>query len=322
MSDAVPGLAPILLQRLPDWLGARLGSSVLITGVTKLAGGYSNETWRIDCTVKGEPFPFVLRRSSKEGVASPFDMQIADEFALLSALAPTAIPAPEPLWLELDAQLLDEPFLAMRCVGGETGPRFFPLDDPQRDAKLASYIDVLASIHQLDWRANGLDQILDVPSSENCARDALHHMIQIVQGRGVGDDPLVLRAIAWLEERLPSRSRIALVHGDPNISNYRFEGNSVVAVLDWELAKLTDPAWDVAFYCGALVKFFGSSPSVQQRERDRFLDLYEQRTGKRYEDLAFWDVLFMLRAASGSQLAGMRGNQTMAYRDHLRLLTA
>ncbi|MEC3909512.1 phosphotransferase family protein [Sphingobium sp. CR2-8] len=314
-------LAPVLLSQLPAWLASRLGPSAIVTGVHKLAGGYSNETWRVDCRVEGAPFAFVLRRSSKDGVASPFDMQLADEFALLKALAPTPIPAPEPLWLERDSALLGEPFLAMACVGGETGPRFFPLDDPARDAKLQSYVDTLASIHQLDWEAHGIGRILAIPTAQSCAQDALRHMIQIVEGRGVGDDPLIRRAIAWLQERLPPQSRVTLVHGDPNISNYRFCGSSVVAVLDWELAKLTDPAWDLAFYCGSLVKFFHSSSLVQARERERFLDLYEERTSQRY-DLAFWDVLFMLRAASGSQLAGMRGNQTDAYRQHLKVLTA
>jgi len=93
----------LLRSRLPSWLERRLNvPNLALVSVERLAGGLSNESWKIVCTFvrNGSPeeMTFVIRWGLEGGVSAPYDMP--GQFALLSVLAKTAIPVPEPLWLE------------------------------------------------------------------------------------------------------------------------------------------------------------------------------------------------------------------------------
>ena len=316
----------LIRKRLPSWLAQRLDEpEIRIVSATRLAGGFSNETWNIQCEYGPagalQSIEFILRWSPEGSLYYPSD--IPGQFALLESLGQTSIPAPAPLWLELDADVLGEPFLTMKLVPGSTGPRVFPLDDPQRHEKLEEYVRALTDIHALDWRQFGLSSVLDEPTTESCARDALDIVIDRVTSRGVADNPVAKRTIAWLSARIPESSEVTLIHGDPNLSNYRFCGTSVVGILDWDLARLSDPMWDVGFVCGALAKFFvDEPPKVQQSETQRFLDLYEDASGRSVENLEFWQGLYTLRAAASSSHPAMRSNQSSVYWNLLELLDA
>ena len=316
----------LIRSRLPEWLAQRLeASQVELVGLQRLAGGFSSETWKIAYAYQkrnaSADAECVLRWGPEGGLGAPYD--IPGQYRLLKALEPTPVPAPAPLWLETDRTILGEPFLTMKVVPGTTGPRFFPLADPERDEKLRAYVRTLVTIHDLDWRHFGIDEILSQPSSDDCAKIALDGILALVEQRGCSEDRRAKRAMDWLSERVPAHSEIRLIHGDPNLSNYRFEGRSVVAVIDWEMAKLSDPLWDVGFYCGAIAKFYADqSQLVRDRERATFLDLYHEATGRSFASLEYWEVLFTLRAASGSQLPEMRENRTPTYWEQLALLTA
>jgi aminoglycoside phosphotransferase (APT) family kinase protein len=316
----------LLRARLPSWLSLRLDvSRVVVTGVTRLAGGYSNETWKIQCEygthTARKATEFIVRWSPEGSLFYPAD--ISGQFALLKALEPTPIPAPAPLWLEPDAAVLGEPFLTMQLVPGVSVPRVFALDDVQRDAKLAAYVRALTGIHALDWRRFGLGSVLTEPSPAECASVALNSVIHRVAARGMADDPIVKRAISWLSERMPERSDVTLIHGDPNVSNYRFDGTSVVAILDWDLARLSDPIWDVAACRMSMTKYFADEPaSVQESEKRRFLELYAEESGRSFENLEFWEVLGTLRAASSNSHPAMSSIQSPVFWDRLKILRA
>ncbi|WP_198541746.1 phosphotransferase family protein, partial [Parafrankia colletiae] len=270
----------LLMARLPSWISLQLDDPrAVVSGVARLAGGYSNETWKVRCEHSAyrarKSTEFIVRWSPEGALFYPAD--VSGQFALLKALEPTPIPAPAPLWLEPDPAVLGEPFLTMQLVPGVSAPRVFALDDVQRDAKLTAYVQTLAGIHALDWRQFDLGSVLTAVSPESCAGVALDGVIDHVSSRGMADDAIVKRAVDWLTERVPSRSDVSLIHGDPNVSNYRFEGTSVVAVLDWDLARISDPLWDVAAYCMSMAKYFANEPRrVQESERRNFLGLYEE----------------------------------------------
>ena len=53
------------------------------------------------------------------------------------------------------------------------------------------------------------------------------------------------RRAAALRKHQPSFARPVVCHGDLHPFNLLFEGREVTVVLDWELARLADPAYDV-----------------------------------------------------------------------------
>ena len=296
---------PMLRERLPAWVEDRLQASpVRLVGLESLSGGFSSESWMVKCVYPQgggtEEIEFVLRWGPPGGIAAPYD--IPGQFALLERLSKTSIPAPEPLWLERDPRVIGEPFLTMKLVPGEGAARYLPLDEPLREEKRLSHVRALASIHGLDWRRYGIDEVLAAPTPETCARVAIHDVVEKVTLRGHGANPDAQRAISWLYERTPARSEVRLIHGDPNHSNYRYEKGDVVAILDWEMAKLSDPLWDLAFVCTGMASRFRDQPeAISQREREIFLGRYQEATGRSLEDLLFWEVLFTLQSASGNK---------------------
>ncbi len=64
--------------------------------------------------------------------------------------------------------------------------------------------------------------------------------------------PRADRLLAWLAERLPDQSRLAIVHGDYRVDNVLLDPadpGRVLAIVDWELSTLGDPVADVATMC-------------------------------------------------------------------------
>ena len=60
------------------------------------------------------------------------------------------------------------------------------------------------------------------------------------------DAPILRRALDLLSERVPEGAPIGFCQGDINVFNYLFRAGEVVAVVDWEQARLGDIRNDVA----------------------------------------------------------------------------
>ncbi len=62
--------------------------------------------------------------------------------------------------------------------------------------------------------------------------------------------PAIEAALVWLEDRLPDPVAPRLVHGDFRTGNLMVDPEAgLVAVLDWELAHIGDPAEDLGWLC-------------------------------------------------------------------------
>ena len=92
--DLVPGVPGVEdPARLAAWMTANAGEQLgRLSGVTLIAGGRSNLTYRLDMTAG----PIVLRRPPL-GHVLPTAHDMSREYRVLSALAGTSVPVPEPL---------------------------------------------------------------------------------------------------------------------------------------------------------------------------------------------------------------------------------
>jgi aminoglycoside phosphotransferase (APT) family kinase protein len=215
------------------------------------------------------------------------------EGEVLRCLAGTAVPVPAVLAAEPDPAFFGAPVLLIEFVDAPHMPA--PEVDPAAFfADLTPFAEALAAIHQLDWRAAGLS-FLGVPAS---AADGYRGEVEVVAERmnrfGCGDEPLLVRALERLRASSPTAGRLALCQGDPNPFNYLFRDGEVVAVVDWEQARISDPRSDVAQLV-ALSYLKGAAPFGPVRENP-FAQLYEAATGVQLDGLelfrAFW--LFQL----------------------------
>jgi aminoglycoside phosphotransferase (APT) family kinase protein len=60
------------------------------------------------------------------------------------------------------------------------------------------------------------------------------------------ESPRLVDGVSWLIESRPARASEVVCHGDLHPGNLLARGGQLVALLDWELATLAEPEFDVA----------------------------------------------------------------------------
>ncbi|HEX6742093.1 MAG TPA: phosphotransferase family protein [Sphingomicrobium sp.] len=210
--------------------------------LTKFPSGQSNPTYKISAA-SGD---YVLRRKPF-GPLLPSAHAVDREYRLLAALHPLDFPAPQPLALCSDPDVIGAMFYVMELAQGRPYangalPEF---DPPTRRHMYEQLVDTLADLHAIDPDSAELGDF---------GRPGNYFERQVVrwtrQYRDSETDyiPEVERLIAFLPGTLPEQSRTSIVHGDYRIDNVVFDGDgTLTAVLDWELATLGDPLADFSY---------------------------------------------------------------------------
>ncbi|WP_018788466.1 phosphotransferase family protein [Micromonospora sp. CNB394] len=208
-----------------------------------IAGGKSNLTYLL----RAGDREVVLRRPPLGHVlATAHDM--AREHRVISALAPTGVPVPEPLLLCADESVIGAPFYLMAKVDGEVYRRREQTDAltaaQRRDLALAM-MDTLATLHRVEPAEVGL---ADFGRPEGyLARQVRRWAGQLDRSRS--------RALPGIDElrdalaaSVPEGANAGrIVHGDYRLDNLlaTVDPMTVRAVLDWEMATLGDPLADL-----------------------------------------------------------------------------
>ncbi|MCZ4653617.1 phosphotransferase family protein [Gordonia amicalis] len=260
------------------YLVERLGGDVRVRSVKQLSGGLSKQTTLL--TVDrgaADPDEIVLRQ-----VAPGRDAHtLIDEYAVVSHVHARGVAVPEPLWLEPRDNALGGPFFATRRArGSNTGDVFGP--DPGTTPSAAfALARELGRLHALD-PAETVTTPIPPMATRDEIRDAIdeqHHLVLGVE-RAVGLDagPLPAVLFEWLHANIPAEvGDPVLLHGDPGFHNILLDGAELTAMLDWERARIGDPAQDLAYVRPAVEKIIpwadfletycsagGRRPTVQQ----------------------------------------------------------
>ncbi|SNT11777.1 Predicted kinase, aminoglycoside phosphotransferase (APT) family [Rhodococcoides kyotonense] len=233
------------LRALQQFLEERGLASGPVTTAT-IGDGHSNLTYLVSDGTR----QMVLRRPPPPPVPrGAHDM--LREARLISALSGTDVPVADVLATGQVGDVLDVPFYVMSHVQGPVVTTETPdaLRSPaDRLAVAYDLVDTLAALHKVDWRAAGLD---DIGKPEGFNRRHLERMGKLVADES-GRPPAAFAAIdGWLAANVPSESGAAIIHNDYRIGNVILAPDSpgrIAAVLDWELATIGDPLFDVGYF--------------------------------------------------------------------------
>ena len=291
-------------QRLGTFIARQLGAdAVSVSGLRRLPGGASRETWSLDITYEQNGaavrLPLVLRRDPP---GAAIQAQRRDEFQLLRAAAAEGVPVPTMYWLADEAETLGAPFFLMQRIEGETIARRLLRDDAYAETRrvmTAQLGRVLAAIHRIDRVKHGLT-FLVAPSADTPAAAELDRYEQIF--RFITPDPHAAFELAfrWLRERLPPCDRPVVVHGDYRIGNVIFGPEGLRSILDWELAHVGDPMEDLGWLCVRSWRFGNDDRPVGGiGMREELFRAYEDAGGGRIDPqhVRFWEVLGNLKWA-------------------------
>lgn len=235
--------------KLAEFLAATFGPIGGPVEIEQFRKGHSNLTY----LVRFDGRELVLRRP-------PFGSQVktahdmSREYTILSKLAGAYAPAPKPAAICEDESILGAKFYLMERIVGWV-PRSKPPEGMEIAPETAraccrSFIENLAALHALDYRALGLD--------------ALHRPGWYAQRQVLGwadryeksktdDVSSMVSTIDWLKERIPADTGLALIHNDYKFDNLVLDPADparIIGVLDWEMSTIGDPLMDLGTSLG------------------------------------------------------------------------
>lgn len=323
--------APELL-RLERFLGdLRLCRGPL--RVRRIGDGHSNMTFLV---TDGER-QLVVRRPPIPPTP-PGAHDVLREATLLKALHGTAVPVPTVLGTASAGDVIDVPLYVMNYIPGHvvTAQTPEPLATSRDRASIGdSLVETLVALHAIDWRARGLEQFGNPDGFNRRHFQRMRYLVADDQGR----QPEAFREIdEWLGANVPPESGAAIVHNDFRLGNVMLAPDTpgrVASVLDWELAAIGDPLWDVAYLIGSypvageeLTPTRRLSTAVLEPgypSKEHLTRLYAERTGADLANLRWylavvqWKLAVLYEYGRRRTLAG-RGESYYADPAHVREL--
>jgi aminoglycoside phosphotransferase (APT) family kinase protein len=272
----------------------------------RIGEGHSNVTF----LVRRGGERFVLRRPPRPPLP-PSAHDVLREARVLSAVGDTPVRAPRVLATCDDESILGVPFYVMEEVEGTVITDSIPeaLDEPEQRERIArELIDSLAEIHEVDWRACGLE---GYGKPSGYLERQLRRFNGLWEHNKTRELPRVQEIAEWLAGNLPDSPPATIVHGDYRLGNTMVANEAparLVAIFDWELSTIGDPLADLGYLTITWVEpddpqttMFSALTAVTTREgfptRDELIALYEERTGRSMSDLRWYQTLALWKAA-------------------------
>jgi aminoglycoside phosphotransferase (APT) family kinase protein len=286
-----PTRAESLQEGLEGVVAARIEGATGVSGLRRLSGGASQETWSFDAETRTGQVPLVLRR--KPGGGTPAQtlgpaVTLETEAALITAAAGAKVPVPHVRFVLAPEDELGSGFVMDRLEGETVGSRILRSESlaAVRPHLARQCGEILARIHSLP--SEGLPELPSAPA-----------LAQLDQYRGLYDrfdnpHPVFELAFRWIEDHATEHAPLALVHGDYRNGNLMIGPDGVRGVLDWELAHLGDPMEDLGWICVNSWRFGRiDQPVGGFGSREDLAAGYEAAGGAPVdlERVRFWEVL-------------------------------
>ena len=301
---------PKVQEKIAGYLESKIPSArnLALSDFVHSAGGWSHEiyvfyaTWNEDGRAMRQGF--CLRKDP--GISLLRELSnLREQFRVIKALEPTPAPTPKAYWYEEDPSLLGGPFFVMEKVEGEVpnpwsraGKQFYA-DAAKRGKLPRSFVEALASLHNLDWRTHGLDFIGVPGDGKDFALREIAKWESLIDQSIRKPEPVLTELLLWLKANAPETRRLAFVHGAYRTGNLIIKDDQIAAIIDWELQVIGDPMYDVAYVLSNLNRE-GSPLLSCVVEREFFLDYYQQLTGLTIdlEVCRYYEILYMMRSTA------------------------
>lgn len=214
--------------------------------VGQVQGGMSNPTFLL---TDGAGKRYVLRKKPP-GTLLPSAHAVDREFRVLAALWQTGVPVARPYSVCQEPAVIGTDFYLTDFVDGRVFHNYeLPAMAPaQRRTIYQAMVDVLARLHQIDFRTVGL---ADYGRIGGYMARQVRRWSQQYAASKTDDLPAMDKLMAWLPAHLPDEPETTIVHGDFRLENLIFHPTEprVLAVVDWELGTLGAPLSDLAYNC-------------------------------------------------------------------------
>ncbi|BBG01330.1 MULTISPECIES: phosphotransferase family protein [Pseudonocardia] len=228
--------------------------------LTQLAGGFSRHTHLLSDRSSGRAY--VVRVKPPGGL---LDTDLGREYEIYAAAGRAGLPVPAVHGFRAGDSALGGPFFVMDRSPGRSPLVWRPKDRAELEENWHSRRSVATDL------VRTLAAMHDIPAADLAFLGPPVGFAELV-GRWRAThrdnvdvaDPIVDEAYEWVLSRDPGPCTPGLVHADFRIGNVLLDDGRVTAVIDWELAHLGDPLFDLGYlampyYAG---KFTGGGSSL------------------------------------------------------------
>jgi aminoglycoside phosphotransferase (APT) family kinase protein len=276
---------PYSMKSLGDYLSADVFSmpGLAVDSLDIISGGYSKLTLRARLRGCDEAPKNIILRVDRPENQKLVGTRVADEYPLLIALYERGVCVPQPYALESSGAVLGAPAIVLAEVAGRTVGDLFEFPAQSRDLGV-QIAQQLARIH-------AMPESLIAGSMKPPSDDMVGMIRQEVEGFRAGwkalarPSGIIEAAFHCVDKNMHlSAGRRAFIHGDFGLHNILVDRGRITAVLDWEFARLGNPAVDLGwFYYAAdhlvgwdrfLSDYAGAGGLVPPREQLNFYRLW------------------------------------------------
>ncbi|WP_265530237.1 phosphotransferase family protein [Sphingomicrobium marinum] len=291
--------------------------------VSQFKGGQSNPTYKIDTPGAS----YVLRRKPP-GKLLPGAHAVEREYRVMKALGAQGFPVPKVHYLCEDEEIIGTPFFVMDMVAGRIiwEAQFPMMEKAERAAHFDAMNTTIAKLHSYEPARVDLGDYGKGESfvARQVERWSENYRNDVDAGRNEHMDLLV----DWLNDNAPDMDEpVRLIHGDFRCDNMIFDADEpeVLAVLDWELSTLGDPAADFAYHLMMYRVPAGVFRGIQGLDfdelgipsEDDYVARYCQRTGRgglpQLDYLIVYNLFRLAGIIHGIKGRVVRGNASSAH---------
>jgi aminoglycoside phosphotransferase (APT) family kinase protein len=292
------------VARVDAWLKGQVPELRGTPEITQYSGGASNWTYRL----KYENRDLILRRPPA-GTKAKSAHDMGREYRIQRALKPVFPFVPEMVAHCTDESINGAEFYVMERLEGlilrKNPPADLTLSPEQTRTLCLRMIDTLIALHQVDYKAAGLE---GVGKGAGYVQRQIDGWCERYTKALTWNVPRGTSIMAWLKSHLPGVERICVTHNDFRFDNLvldRADPTRIIGVLDWELATLGDPLMElgntIAYWVEAGDSFLAHASRRQPTHlpgmltRREVVDYYCEKMGFKPDNWAFYEVYGMFR---------------------------
>jgi aminoglycoside phosphotransferase (APT) family kinase protein len=320
---------------LHDWDGQ------VITDASRAPGGLSWDTFFVEVEELGgrrRTRRVVVRRAPALGPLVPYEVE--PEAKLLRALRCSSVPVPELLAYCTSPAVVGRPFSVLEFVPGDAPDlrrieSWPPWQDRVSRAEVArEMLAGLGAVQGVDLDDPELPGELhrggDAVGRFNSELDAAMSKVEDEVYARFAPQPIIRDAWHFLKETAPGLlgADPVLVHGDYRFGNLIFRQSKLVAVIDWERARVGDPMQDLGFMCMPIARHRRPELMAMIAPADELFALYSQATGRDVDHrkvhffAVYWQFLEATVLARGLTLASREPSFRQAFTAYPQLAMA
>ena len=243
-----------------------------------LQGGISAKMTALEIKHSDGQISRMIVRQPSEETLRRNPRSVENEFKILQLTKSLGLATQTPYYLDQSGTIFSKPYLVIEYIDGK--PEFASSPGADFIFQLAKH---LTKIHSADW----LNQDISfLPRQANQCAELFHRQLTNL-------DPFLddgrIRVVLEEVLPLPQQNASVLLHGDYWPGNILWRDDTLVAVVDWEDAKVGDPLIDFAISRLDVLWIFGVEALHS------FNYHYQSLMDIDYTNLPYWDLCAGLR---------------------------